>query len=92
LVDITLAGPSFYLPAAWNEIEMIDGLGDEAFLTSGMSTPSLYVKQGNTVISLTVANVDPQLTETELVELARIALGRAVANAVAGDTEAGGDD
>lgn len=76
-VDITLAGPSFYLPTAWNEIELIEGLGDEAFLAGGMSTPILYVKEGNTVISLMVANTDPRLAEDELIGLMRIALGRA---------------
>ena len=74
LIDIFLAGPAFYLPSAWNEIEMIEGLGDEAFLTTGLSSPFLYVKQGNTVVSLSVANYDPPLSTEQLVDLARVAL------------------
>lgn len=74
LIDLTLAGTSFYLPGAWNKIEMVDGLGDEAFITSGMAWPFLYVTQGDTVISLTVANIDPPLTVAQLADLARIAL------------------
>ena len=77
LVDLTLAGPSFYIPAVWNEIEMVEDLGDEAFLTTGMDPPFLYVRQANTVISLYVANVDPPLTVAQLTDLIRVAVSNA---------------
>ena len=72
-----LAGPNVYLPAVWNEITPVDNVGDEAFLTPGLSWPFLYTKQGNTVIAVSVSNVDPKPTTDELAELARSALNRA---------------
>ncbi len=76
-VYVVLAGPSYYLPAAWNEITEVDGVGDEAFLTTGLSSPFLYAKRGNTVVSVAVYNVDPAPTVDELADLARIVLTRA---------------
>ena len=52
-------------------------MGDEAFLTTGLSSPFLYAKQGNTVI--------------ELGELARLALGAALDNALDSSDAGGGD-
>lgn len=76
-IDVTLAGPTFYLPAAWNEIELIEGVGDEAFLTTGLSSPFLYAKSGDVVVAVLAANFDPKLTTAELSALAVGALQKA---------------
>lgn len=76
-IEVVHAGPIFYLPAAWNEVEFIEGIGDEAFLTTGLGTPFLYAKQGNTVISVLVANVSPAATTDQLAALAGTALANA---------------
>lgn len=76
-VEVVHAGPIFYVPAAWNEIEYVEGIGDEAFLTTGLNTPFLYAKQGNTVVSVLVANVTPAVTTDQLATLATTALARA---------------
>lgn len=76
-VEVVHAGPVFYLPGAWNEVEFIDGVGDEAFLTTGLDTPFLYAKQGDTVISVLVANMKPAVTHDQLAALAITALANA---------------
>lgn len=46
----------------------------EAFLTSRLNPPTLFVKQGSTVVGVSVANVDPAATIAQLAELAGVIL------------------